>query len=186
MGDAIRQSVESLLLIGGFIILFSVIIRILDVVGLVSPLGRGIEIILRWIGLSPSLGPALISGFFEIDLGCQYTALDPQAGLSDKIIASGMIIAWSGLSVHAQVASIISKTDISIVPYVFARCIHAVLAVFTPRSRLARPKPSMQNNGPGFLRTVPESTISLPRTTFILTGYLFYNSGNCRSDYFFN
>jgi sporulation integral membrane protein YlbJ len=171
MGDAIRQSVESLLLIGGFIILFSVIIRILDVVGLVSPLGRGIEIILRWIGLSPSLGPALISGFFEIDLGCQYTALDPQAGLSDKIIASGMIIAWSGLSVHAQVASIISKTDISIVPYVFARCIHAVLAgIYT--AIMIGPAEAIYGKitVPAFLRTVPESNISFwfTRTTFMI------------------
>ena len=67
MGDAIRKSVDTLMLIGGFIILFSVIIRILDIAGVTGLLGQFFEPLLQWSGLSPDLAPALISGLFEID-----------------------------------------------------------------------------------------------------------------------
>ncbi len=128
MGDAIRKSINTLMLIGGFIILFSVIIRILDIAGVIDLLGYFFEPLLKWSGLNPDLAPALISGMFEIDLGCQFTADAAGVAMGDKIIACSMIIAFSGFSVHAQVASIISKSDIRIVPYILARLVHAFLA----------------------------------------------------------
>ncbi|MBT9153418.1 MAG: Sporulation integral membrane protein YlbJ [Firmicutes bacterium] len=41
---------------------------------------------------------------------------------------AGAIIAWSGLSVHGQVASVVHDTDIRIRPYIVARLAHAALA----------------------------------------------------------
>jgi hypothetical protein len=38
------------------------------------------------------------------------------------------IVAWSGLSVHGQVASVLADTDISMKPYFVARALHAVYA----------------------------------------------------------
>ena len=128
MGDAIRESINTLLLIGGFIILFSVIIRILGVIGVTAIVSRYLAIMIRAAGLSPELAPAFFSGIFEIDLGCQYAGLLTQVPISERIIACGVIIAWSGLSVHAQVASINSGTDIRIYPFIIARILHALLA----------------------------------------------------------
>ncbi len=128
MGDTIKSSVNTLLLIGGFIILFSVIIRILGVIGVAGAVSRYLETAIKSVGLSPELAPAFFSGFFEIDLGCQYTGLLTEVPITEKIIACGMIIAWSGLSVHAQVASINAGTDMRIFPFIGARVIHAILA----------------------------------------------------------
>ncbi len=129
MGDAIRNSVNTLLLIGGFIILFSVIIEILAVMGAVSMLSILLKTILEPLGISPGLSPAIISGFFEVTLGCKLAGSAPEAiPLYQKIMITGSVIAWSGLSVHAQVASIISETDMRISPFVVARGIHALLA----------------------------------------------------------
>ncbi len=131
MGDAVRNSVNTLLMIGGFIILFSVIIRIMTIVGVVGLLAKGIMFVLSPFGLDPSLTPAIISGLFEVTLGCQLAGQAPAAaGLSQKVMVAGAVIAWSGLSVHAQVASIISDTDMKITPFIVARFIHAVLAAF--------------------------------------------------------
>ncbi len=176
MGDAIRKSVDTLMLIGGFIILFSVIIRILDLIGVVGFLGQGLVYLLNAAGLSPSLAPALVSGIFEIDLGCQYTgALD--VAMSEKIIAAGMIIAWSGLSVHAQVASIVSKTDIRIAPYIAARVVHALLAgAYT--ALLLGPAGGIFGElaVPAFLHTVPTGSFSFwwARTAFMFNQLLIF------------
>lgn len=177
MGDAIRNSVNTLLLIGGFIILFSVIIRVLDVIGLVDLLSRVIAIPLQLIGMSKELAPALLSGFFEIDLGCQDTALLENVTLKEKIIASSMIIAWSGLSVHAQVASIIAQTDLRIAPYIAARAFHAVLAGIYS-ALLVGPGNALTSSLvlPVALQAIPTSNISFwwSRTSFMLNQLLIF------------
>ena len=66
MGDAIRSAVNSMLLIGGFIILFSVIIRMLTIVGATDFLGNIAFKFLRPLGLDRRLLPALISGFSKL------------------------------------------------------------------------------------------------------------------------
>lgn len=127
MGDAVRKSVDTLLLIGGFIIFFSVAIKVLDILGVVKTLSGIISLVLVPAGLDPGLAPSLVSGLFELDLGCQL-ASSSTAPLRDIVLISGVIIAWSGLSVHAQVASIASDTDINITPYILARLLHSILA----------------------------------------------------------
>lgn len=172
LGEAIRDSVNTLLLIGGFIILFSVIISMLDLVGVVALLSSGFSHLLSLIGLDTALSPAFISGLFEIDLGCQLAGNVQGISLEHRIIAVSAIIAWSGLSVHAQVASIISPTDINIFPYICARFLHAALAGFycllffgpleLPVLRSARTLPV-------FLQTVPQGSLPFwyERTIFM-------------------
>ncbi|KYO66764.1 sporulation integral membrane protein YlbJ [Thermovenabulum gondwanense] len=130
LGDCIKDSINSLLLILGFIILFSVIIRILTVAGIISLFVPFIGKVLSLIGINPNLSQAVISGTFEITLGTQL-ASQAQAPLLDRVIIASAIIAWSGLSVHFQVMSMVSDTDIKITPYVVARFLHAVLAGIT-------------------------------------------------------
>jgi len=127
LGDAVQESVSTLLLIGGFIILFSTIIQILGQVGVVSLLGAGFSSLLCALGMEPGLGDSLVNGLFEITLGCQ-TAAAAAASLPARLVVSGVIIAWSGVSVHAQVAAMTQDTDIDMRPYLASRLVHAVLA----------------------------------------------------------
>ncbi len=129
LGDAIKNSVNTLLLIGGFIILFSVIIRILTVVGFIDLIKTLLTPLFLTAGLDPQIITALISGFFEISLGCEIAGYLPgEVPLTQKLMAVSAIIAWSGLSVHAQVASITSDTDINILPFLLSRVLHGFLA----------------------------------------------------------
>ena len=76
---------------------------------------------------NPALASSLLKGFFEIDLGVMAGAR-AAAPLNDRLVIAGVIIAWSGLSVHSQVMSVIHGTDIRIFPYLAARAGHAFLA----------------------------------------------------------
>lgn len=155
LGDSIRNSVSSLLNIGGFIILFSVIIRVATVIGVVNLLASAVAGLLSVFGIAATLSNSVISGLFEITIGTQLCA-SAAAPMTQKVAMAGAVIAWSGLSVHGQVASIINDTDIRLGPYVMARMFHAVLAfgytmllwnsfeVFAPNIAL-----------PVFLSTVP-------------------------------
>ncbi len=126
-GDAVRNAVGNLLNIGGFIILFAVIIRILSETGLIDGLAGLLGTLLLPLGFAPEIMPALAAGFFEITIGAKL-ASESSAPIIQKVAAVGMILAWSGLSVLAQVAGMISETDIRMFPFVCARVAHAALA----------------------------------------------------------
>lgn len=127
LGDSVKSSMNTILLIGGFIILFSVFLQILSVVGITAFLATLFAGFLSTIGFETSLAPALVSGFFEIDLG-SLAASQADAPLLQKVVIASGIIAWSGISVHGQVASIVIESGIRMFPYMVARFLHALLA----------------------------------------------------------
>lgn len=127
LGDSVKTSMNTILLIGGFIILFSVFLQILSVVGITDVLSAAFAGFLSVIGFSTNLAPALVSGLFEIDLGA-LAASQADAPLIEKVAIASAIIAWSGLSVHGQVASIVIESGIRMLPYMVARLLHAVFA----------------------------------------------------------
>lgn len=127
LGDAVKTSMNTIMLIGGFIIVFSVFIRIMTVVGVTDILTGVFASLLSVIGYSTSLAPSLVSGLFELDLGT-LAASQAEAPLAQKVAIASAIIAWSGLSVHGQVASIVIESGIRMAPYMIGRLLHAVLA----------------------------------------------------------
>jgi sporulation integral membrane protein YlbJ len=127
LGDSVKNSMNTILLIGGFIILFSVFLRILSVIGITDLLTTTFAALLELIGFTTNLAPALVSGLFEIDLGT-LAASQADGSLLEKTVVASIIIAWSGLSVHGQVASIVIESGIRMVPYMVGRVLHAMLA----------------------------------------------------------
>lgn len=131
LGDSVKSSMNTILLIGGFIIVFSVFLRIVSIIGVSALLNYAFGLALNLIGFSTNLAPSLVSGLFEIDIGTM-AASQANAPLIQKVAVAGAIIAWSGLSVHGQVASIVIESGIRMTPYIVGRFLHAVLAaVFT-------------------------------------------------------
>lgn len=129
LGDSVKNSMQTVLLIGGFIILFSVFLRIIHAMGITTILTTAVAPLLNLVGFSLNLAPAIVSGLFEIDLGT-LAAAQADAPLVQKVAVAGAIIAWSGLSVHGQVASIVIEAGIRMGPYIFGRLLHAVFAAF--------------------------------------------------------
>lgn len=129
MGDAVRESMTTLFMIGGFIMLFSVLVKILTVFGFLNLITPVIAMILKLFGINPQLTTAVFNGILEIDLGTMITS-GAAAPLLDKAMIASWIIAWSGLCVHGQVASVIHDTDIKMLPYMGARLIHGILAAW--------------------------------------------------------
>lgn len=127
MGDAVNDSIKTLWMICGFIMLFSTMVKIVDVVGLYPLLSMPFEWSFRLFGIDLALVRSAVAGFFEIDLG-SVAAAKASASLLQRTAIAGAIIAWSGLSVHGQVASVLTGTDIRMGPYIVARALHAVLA----------------------------------------------------------
>lgn len=127
LGDAVKNSVTNLLTIGGFIILFAVLIRILTELGFITFMAGLLGKILIPFGIHSGVLGAVASGIFEMTMGAKL-ASEADAPLLQQLVAVAIILAWSGLSVLAQVASMIAHTDIRLGPFIVARIFHAILA----------------------------------------------------------
>jgi sporulation integral membrane protein YlbJ len=128
LGDAIMDSMKTMAMICGYIMIFSTLARIIDVVGLFPYVAAPFELLFGLFGIDTSLARAAVIGLLELDLGSLAAARSTGAPLLQQVAIAGAIIGWSGLSVHGQVASVLTGTDIRMGPYVVARLLHAVLA----------------------------------------------------------
>jgi sporulation integral membrane protein YlbJ len=130
LGDAVMSSIQTLLMIGGFIILFSVINKLLFHLHITAFLAQFIELALAMMGMTEMLSMPYISGLFEITLGSQMTSQVQEATLMHQAVITSFILAFSGFSVQAQVASILAQTDIRFQPFFLARILHGFFAAF--------------------------------------------------------
>lgn len=185
MGDAVKSSINNLLHIGGFIILFAVIIQLLTELGFISFIAAVLGKILIPLGVSSSVLDAIASGIFEMTMGTRL-ASDASAPLLQQLIAVSMILAWSGLSVIAQVSSIISYTDIKIKIFIISRVGHAALAALLCVILYHWLEPNLHtaavfytSNQPGWASTLYMIKVSLIAfggflTFFIILAFLIY------------
>lgn len=128
LGKSITKSMNTLFMIGGFIILFSVINKILYQLHMTQILADIIQPFFYLLDIPSVLGLPLIAGIFEITLGSQMSTESTNVNLYHQVLITSMILGFSGFSVQAQVASIISSTDIRLAPYFFARIIQALFS----------------------------------------------------------
>lgn len=128
LGDAVMSSVQTLLMIGGFIILFSVINKLLFHLQITGFLSKMVDFCFHMLNLPAELSIPFISGLFEITLGSQLTSQVQEATLMQQVIITSFILAFSGFSVQAQVASILAQTDIRFQPFFIARIFHGLFA----------------------------------------------------------
>ena len=130
LGDAVNSSIQTLLMVGGFIILFSVINKLLYHLHITATLAKSLEVLLSALSFPGMLSIPFISGLFEITLGSQLTSQVQDATLIQKAMITSFILAFSGFSVQAQVASILAQTDIRFQPFFIARIVHGIFASF--------------------------------------------------------
>lgn len=132
LGELLRQAVASSLqlmtVVGGLVVFFSVILEVLTVSDVMSAFYAGVRTLLPVTGLPVELAEPLVGGLFEVTLGAKAAASPEGVPLMFKAAAAAFILSWGGLSVHAQVASILNGADLRYLPFLIARLIHAVLA----------------------------------------------------------
>ncbi len=127
IAESVRESTSTILLVGGFIVFFSVITEMLTVVNITHYLA-GLTNILSDGMLSPAGGVALINGLIETSLGCK-AAVTAFSTLNIQVGVLAFILGWGGLSVFAQVASFTASTDLRFLPFFLGRVLHGILAL---------------------------------------------------------
>ena len=88
----LHSSIQTLLMIGGFIILFSVLNKMLYHLHITALLAKAVELLLSPCPFQICLSIPFISGLFEITLGSQLTSQVQDATLLQQAIITSFIL----------------------------------------------------------------------------------------------
>ncbi|TGB05495.1 sporulation integral membrane protein YlbJ [Halobacillus salinus] len=123
MGDAVTKSVDTLLMVGGFIMLFSVMTELLKQTGMIHLVSHG----LTWLQIPYNFHIPIVSGMLEMTTGIGSITATSEPLLAQLMLVS-FLLGFHGFSIQAQIASILASTDISFKPYAMARIAHGTIA----------------------------------------------------------
>jgi len=113
LGSSIKNAMESMVMIGGFIIVFCVVIEALEIAGLFSE--------------EAGLVSGFAAGMLEVANGAKMIAQGGPPN-AEAVAATAALISFGGLSVHGQTAHFIKDTDIEFAPYLIAKAVQALIA----------------------------------------------------------
>jgi sporulation integral membrane protein YlbJ len=128
LSNSIKNSMNTIILIGGFMIFYSVLTELLfissffnsaiNLINNIIPTKINIEIL-----------KGFIAGMLELTTGCKHISTI-KMDLIYKILIINFLIGWSGFSIHSQALSFINNTDINSFLYIFAKFLHGIFASF--------------------------------------------------------
>ncbi|GAB2676090.1 nucleoside recognition domain-containing protein [Paenibacillus thermoaerophilus] len=127
--DSISASLRLIVVIGGLVVFFSVLMAVLRSSGALGLITAPLVGALELAGVPAELIAASVSGLFEVTLGTQAAgSAVPVSGLPHAVAMAAAVLSWAGLSVHAQILSLISGTGMRYGPFLLARLLHTLLS----------------------------------------------------------
>lgn len=126
--EAVESAIRLVFVVGGLVVFFCVFIDLLQILGAMDWIASAAAALLSLFGTDHSLSDALVNGLFEVTLGAKAAAA---AGVSykEKAAVAAFVLSWAGLSVHAQIVSLLSNTGFRYWPFMFARALHALFSM---------------------------------------------------------
>ena len=129
LGKSITSSISTIVMIGGFVVLFSVVLSILKNSNIIELLAHIIFPFFRLFGIQDfNFCTSFISGILELTNGVMSISTILCKNISINIILTSFLLGFAGISILLQVYSIIAKSDISIKPYIVGKLLHGLFA----------------------------------------------------------
>lgn len=128
LSKSILSAINSIVLIGGFIVFFGIVLAIMQKLNILNLLKTPLIAIFNLFNIQTDFIIPILTGILELTNGVTAISVIPCKKLSVNIIACAFILGFGGISIMLQVLSIISKSDISIKPYVLGKLLQGTLA----------------------------------------------------------
>lgn len=132
---AVRDSCAAVLNVCAFVVLFGVILRLLNLSGLLGAAARGLSSLFAPLGLGYPWAKRLLGGMLELTNG---VAALPAGDLAGGLPMAAFLLGWGGLSVQCQTMSVLRDTGLSIKPCLVGKLLHGLIsaALAVPALRL--------------------------------------------------
>ena len=126
LGNSIISGIKSILNVGGFVVLFSVIISMLNQTHFFTLISNIFHLI---IPLDENIISAFLKGLIEFTNGLNILSSIPLKNINLKLVLSSFLIGFCGLCVLLQVLSI-TKNNLSIKRYIKGRILQGLISMF--------------------------------------------------------
>ncbi len=133
LSDILLGVGKTLVIVGGTVVLFSVILALLTHWSVMDALSGAIAPFLSWLGISPQLAPALFSGMVEVTAGCQSAAASG-APLPQVMTVMAFLLGFGGLSIQAQSLSLMP--GVALFPFLGYKTAQALASALLTRAVL--------------------------------------------------
>ena len=134
LGEVLSQSVlsaiTSVVLVGGFIVFFGIILSIFQKTYILNILKNLLVPCFNLFNISTDFIIPILTGILELTNGITAVSCVASKNLAINIIIYAFLLGFGGISIMLQVLSIISRSDISIKPYILGKLLHGTLAAF--------------------------------------------------------
>lgn len=130
ISKSILSAIKSIVLIGGFVVFFGIVISILKNAQLFNFLLILLSPIFNILHINTSFIIPVITGIIELTNGITMVSSVASKNLGINVVIAAFLLGFGGISITLQVLSIISKSDISIKPYMLGKLLHGTLASF--------------------------------------------------------
>ena len=128
LSNAILESSKTIIMIGGFVVIFSVVISILNNSKILEVISYILYPILKLLNIPLSFAKPIMSGIIELTNGVSLITSIATKNISINIVLCAFLLGFGGISVLLQVLSIISKTDLSIKKYIIGKLLQGIIA----------------------------------------------------------
>ena len=128
LSDAILDSSKTIIMIGGFVVIFSVVISILNTSHILKAFSYLLYPILKLLNVDTSFATSLLSGIIELTNGVSLVCSVPNKSIFVNIVLCAFLLGFGGISVLLQVLSISSKSDLSIKKYIYGKLLQGIIA----------------------------------------------------------
>ncbi|MNI09997.1 Sporulation integral membrane protein YlbJ [compost metagenome] len=164
LSQAIQHSLSLVFVVGGLVVFFSVVLEVLTAGNIMEAFYSVIQFFLRLTGFPSELSEAVMNGLFEVTIGAKAAgSAGANIALISKLAIAAFVLSWAGLSVHAQIVSLISHTNMRYAPFIIARLLHGLFAAAIILI-IWEPLQPLRGQLEAFL---PEFQVASPLTSFL-------------------
>lgn len=109
--------------IAGYIVFFTVLVRLLFLSGAMGAVAS----LLGRFGVAEQTTEELVTGFLELTGGV-WSLRGAAGAMSSRVAMAAFMLGWAGVSVHCQVLSFLSGTGLSSFTYIAGKLLHGLIS----------------------------------------------------------
>ena len=126
--EIMLTSIKSILIVGGYVAIFFVIINILNSYNLLLPIKYILSFLLNSLKLPSTIATPIINGIIEVTKGCLDLSRTNNISNLIKTIVATFLISFGGFSIHLQALTFIKRFNIKINFYLLQKITHSIIA----------------------------------------------------------
>jgi sporulation integral membrane protein YlbJ len=127
LGDSVNNAMHTMLTIGGFIVLFSVIVKMLEVTNFLYLLTLFFSNSYYSLDIDKNIITGFFVGIVEITNGSKILSLASHSKLQLLLVCA--IVSFGGFSIYAQTICFTNKTDINSLVYIASKLLHSFISI---------------------------------------------------------